>query len=142
MLRVVPFQPDHLAQLAAQASQPELDGDRQAMAAQLSITGRCFTILNDADVLLCGGATASHADYVTVWAAIADHAGPWMLGIERRARRFLAMLTERRVDALVRADFAAGRRWASRLGFIEEACLSAYFGDGTAAVIYRYRGEY
>ena len=143
-LTVVRFAPDHLAALAAQAAQPELAGDRHAMAAQLSSTGRCFTIMRDdgrdGDVMLCGGATASHADYVTVWAAVAAHAGPWMLGIERRARRFLRMLPERRVDAIVRADFHAGRRWAERLGFGEEACLSAYFEDGAAAVIYRLRG--
>lgn len=139
-LRVVPFRALHLMQLAAQVAQPELGADRQAMAAQLSATGRCFTILLGDRPLLCGGAAANHGDYVTVWAALATDAGRWMVGIERRARRFLAMLPEQRVDAIVRADFHAGRRWAERLGFGEEACLSAYFDDGIAAVIYRHRG--
>lgn len=137
--RVVPFALEHLAALDAQAAQPELGGDRLAIGAQLSATGRCFSLLRLADErpVFCGGVLSTHADYATMWAAFARDAGPAMLAIERRTRRLIAMLPERRIDAAVRADYGPARRWVERLGFFAEAQLGGYFEDGGDAVIYR-----
>lgn len=137
--RVVPFEPWHLQQLDPQPAQRELVTDRTALGASLASTGRCFTLLRASDrtPMCCGGAVSTHRDYATLWAAFACDARPAMLAIERRARRFIGMLHERRIDAAVRADHAAGRRWAERLGLRPEAQLGAYFDDGGDAVIYR-----
>lgn len=135
--RTEPFAPWHLAAIDVQPGQPELGEHRLERGAALSATGRCFTLLDGERVLFCGGALSTHENYATLWSAVARDAGAAMLAIERRVRRFIATLDERRVDTTVRAGFAPARRWIERLGFTREAMLRDYFEDGEAAVVYR-----
>lgn len=144
MINVAPFYPEDLAAMLPQTAQPELArlcaADRVAYGRGLAGRGQSFTVREWAEgpVLFCGGAAEVHPNYATLWSVFDRDAGPHLLAIERRTRRFLAMLTYRRIDTLVRADFEAGHRWVLRLGFeLEGHVLQDYFEDGAGACLYR-----
>lgn len=146
MIRVEPFQPEHLAQLRVQAEQPDLaqlsEGQRWMIGKQRKGAGwPCFTVFHEERIVFCGGAVVSHAGLATIWGAFSPVAGPAMLGIERRARRWLARLPHRRIDAVVRDGHKAGHKWIKRLGFVPEARLADYYADGADAWIYRWEGD-
>ncbi|WP_229726727.1 hypothetical protein [Sphingomonas alpina] len=138
-MTVVPFEPEHLADMTIQLGQPELDCDRLARGIALSATGRCFSVLpgSGGAPLFCGGALECHARYASLWAAFSPDAGPAMLAITRRTRHFLTTLKHTRVDAVVRSDFRAAHRFVHRLGMVAEARLNDYFENGGDAVVYR-----
>lgn len=141
MIRVDRFRPEDLAAIVVQPGQPELlNADRLALGRAYAAQGRCMTgRALDGRILLCGGAIETHANYATIWSALAIDAGPSMLALTRATMRFLAMLDHRRIDTIVAADFIAGRRWVWRLGFEPEGSFGDYFPDGRDAVIYRKR---
>ncbi len=151
MIRVAPFQPEHLAALRVQTAQPDLaqlsEGQRWMIGKQRKGAGwPCFTVFHvngnmGERLVFCGGAVVSHANLATIWGAFSPVAGPAMLGIERRARRWLASLPQRRIDAVVRDGHAAGHKWIKRLGFVAEARLADYYADGSDAWIYRWEGD-
>lgn len=50
------------------------------------------------------------------WAILSHEAAPYMLAITKKARRTMAMLTYRRIEIAVRADFEEGNRFARLIG--------------------------
>lgn len=145
MIRVVAFEPEHLAALKVQSAQAELavlgEAERWMTGRARKVAGPCFTAFVGEHIVFCGGAIVTHPELATIWAAFADDAGPAMLAIERRTRRWLATLPHRRIDTMVRVAHSKGNRFVHRLGFRAEASLADYFADGSAALIYRLEGR-
>lgn len=141
MIRVAPFEPEHLAEMTIQPVQAEFPADRIAHGQQVAAFGRSFTVRRKSDgrIMMCGGAMDIHAQHAMLWAALAPDAGPVMLALTRRTRWLIDMLPHRRIDAIARADHRAGCRWLVRLGFDAEAYLRDYFENGSDAVVYRLR---
>lgn len=70
------------------------------------------------------------------WAFMADSLGTSLITITRKCRKLMAESGYRRIEMHVEADFGAGERWASLLGFKKEAELSRFFPDGSDATMW------
>ncbi len=142
-LRVRPFHAADMAAIEARhnhvgALEPE---HRAALFAAYEQAGGSFTLWEhreDADprVLFCGGAVAIHTGHATVWAALSVHLPRVPMYLTRRARRFVAELPQRRVDAFVQSGNAEVCGWARLLGLTPEAKLRAFWPDGSDADVY------
>lgn len=137
-IRFLPYAPAHFAGLRIQAAQAYLGriAADPALAAALAHprwawTGECTAT---GRVLGCAGLIPRWEGSATAWALFAD-------GMPRRAwpaitGHVLGILDDAaacgvwRVEASVLADFAAGRRWAARLGFGEEGYSDLYCPAG------------
>ncbi len=143
MIHVLAFRPEHLAALDPQEAQrAQLTGDVLARGEALSVSGNCFTAFSATDgaMLMCGGSIETHGDYATMWSAfgsIAPGRLREMAAVRERTRWLLAMMTHRRIDAVVRVDHVPAHHWMKALGFVPEARLNDYFDDGGDAMIYR-----
>ena len=102
------------------------------------------------DLEECGGWAAVDGDPIAIGGIFklrpgCGHAWTWLT---RRWRRHARVITERvaleleltdmhRVEAAVRCDYAAGHRWATRLGFELEAPVMRKWGpDGADYALY------
>lgn len=136
MIRVDRFEPADLDTIRVQAAQPELAADRFTLALAYASAGSAFTARLGDNIVMCGGAFASHRHHATLWSALAEDAGPAMLALTRVTRRFLAKLDHRRLDAFVRPSHAAAVRWVEMLGLTLEAELACWHENGDDAMVY------
>lgn len=131
MFAILPYQPEHLAQLAVQAAQVG-DCERLGLprgaaaelgpaftAAELDGDGRVMTVLG------CAG-LAEHpgGERASAWASFAEGLRPaqWS-ALTAAIRRVLDQSGYRLVDVMVRPDFPAAQRYAEALGFEQEAIV-------------------
>lgn len=142
MIRVYPFAPgdaQHIAPQDAQLRDWPSDMGSQLMA--LATKGRAFTLRAEGRVLCIMGLLEVHQQAATAWALIGPGCWGHMGEMTRIVRTYLDGQPYRRMDMLVRAEFAAGHRWAGRLGFSREAVLRAWAPDGGDMVMHaRIRG--
>ncbi len=136
MIRVDRFMPSDLETIRVQAAQPELAADRMTLALAYAGAGSAFTARVGGQIVMCGGAFASHAGHATMWSALAEDAGPAMLALTRATRRLIDKLNYPRLDTYVRPTHAPAVRWVKLLGFVEEARLSRWFDDGEDVMIF------
>lgn len=120
-------------------------GDLQRLAARLpeetqDVTGIAEIALNDGlswaavdgnDVLACAGLIRMQVGVAEAWAAIpADLSKRDLIEIAVRIYEWLPEVMDKaglhRVQAVIRADFTAAKRFAERAGFIHEGPLWAY----------------
>lgn len=143
MIRVAPFIPADAAAMAVNIAQSrDWPGQMTPHLMALSAKGRAFTLRCDGQVLCIVGLMEVHAQAATGWALMAEGCWGHMGDITRIVRTYLDDQHFRRIDMLVRADFAAGHRWARRLGFVREAVLRAWTPDGEDMVMHaRIRGS-
>lgn len=102
----------------------------------LAAGGRAFTLRRDGRVLLVAGVAKVDESYGHAWAFMAAEAGPHMRALTRKVRGYLDSLLpgQRRIEMMVRADFAAAARWARLLGFEQEGVLRMAAADGADMV--------
>lgn len=136
MIRVDRFEPADLDTIRVQAAQPELAGDRFTLALAYASAGSSFTGRIGDRIVMCGGAFASHRRHATMWSALAEDAGPAMLGLTRITKRLIARLDYDRLDTFVRPSHAAAIRWVELLGFDREARLSRWHENGEDVMVY------
>jgi hypothetical protein len=109
------FRPEHLAQLELQPAQDaarNLKTDPEyleAVSAGVAVTVR------DTEILGCGGIVEFDEGSV-LWTLLSPHAGRFMVGIVRAARR-LVEVAPRPVYATAACDFPQGCRLLELLGF-------------------------
>lgn len=134
MLRVVPFEPRHLAALGYApdlAAALALPADGRALAGPFA-----GTALDGPRIVACGGLSAVWPGRAMAWAAIDDAIGPVRFAaLDRRVRTVLAEAQASgfaRIEAVVdpAAPRARALRWARSLGFVEEARLARWAPDG------------
>lgn len=108
----------------AQASEAPEAADDIALALLRMCAAPVAAECADGRVRLVGG--ISGAGHCTMLVALfAEDAGPWMLGIVRAVRAWLADERAPRIAMEVRADFKAGRKFAEMLGFEAEGLMRA-----------------
>ena len=137
MIRVSVFDSADAAGVVAQAGQatdwPDNAGPHLA---RMAAAGSAFTLRNEGKVLCIAGVLRMHAQAGTAWTIMAPGCWGHMGRIGHMFRDYLDTLDYRRIDMLVRAEFAAGHRWARRLGFTHEAVLHAWAPDGGDMVMH------
>ena len=83
------------------------------------------------NVLLgCGGLVVEWPGRGVCWAIVSRHAGPYFREIHRAVSGFLTQAPVRRIEIAVKAEFAAGHRWARMLGMQHEGRMRAYSPSG------------
>lgn len=129
---IVAFKPHHLESLRLQDSQAVV----QPMLADptygesLVEAGPAYSAVDGDAVFACAGLFPLWDGRACAWALIAAEAGQHFVAIHKAVRRALTLHAFRRVETVVRTDFAAGHRWARMLGFQREATMRGYAPDG------------
>lgn len=138
----IPYRPEHLAQLRLQSAQGMLQAlllDR-GYAAALAVPGLAWTGLVDGAVVGCAGFLPQTPGRCVAWALIGQevprHA--W-LAITRQVVAGMVEVRRRgfwRIEAVVHARFAAGRRWVELMGFEFEGLMRAYDPERSDCLLY------
>lgn len=137
MIRVTPFAWHDADAIAPQDAQlRDWPDDMRPHLAAMAGKGQAFTLRQDGRVLAIMGVMENHAEAGTAWALMAPGCWGQMGELTRIARNYLDGLRYRRIDMMVRAEFAAGHRWARRLGFTREAVLRAWAPGGGDMVMH------
>lgn len=127
MIRIDPFAPADLAAFVPRPEQRTAADPPRARALAAAELGPAFTARDDdGHVLGCAGLCENSREHATAWALFADQIRPaqWAR-ITAAIREVLSVSDYRRIDMMVRSDFAAARHFAEALGFEEEAVLYA-----------------
>lgn len=143
MIRVSVFQSNDVRDVVAQSAQArDWPEDLDPHVVRMAAGGSAFTLRTCDRVLCVAGVVRVHDGAATAWAVMAPGCWGHMGEMTRKIRDYLDGLNYRRIDMLVRADFAAGHRWARHLGFAREALLRCWAPDGGDMVMHaRIRGE-
>lgn len=136
-LRVVPFKRVHYEWL--RESNPTADGGMfvapEGVLSQLE-QQNSWTGVVDGTPIACAGTIQQWPGRHMAWAYMGRNTGRHMVWITRAVRANLAQV-KGRIELTVRADFAAGQRWAEMLGFrVETPCLERYGPHGEDHVGY------
>lgn len=136
---IIPFKPEHLAQIDLQAEQTlakvHLQNEEYAksLAAQES-----WTLMIDDRVAACAGFLHVWGNRYQAWAIISATIGAsGMLTLSKAVLRALALKTGR-IEAYVAEEFEAGHRWAKLMGFTLETPkpMRGWFPEGGGAYLY------
>ena len=138
-MRIVPFEPEHLEEMADLGGQDWMLGylaDDHAEA--LAAGGPGFTGFIDGKVVGMAGITVLTPYRATTWAAVSRWSARHFLTIHRAVWRFVWQeCTVARLEAFVDMDYGVGHRWAKMLGFEPEGGPKEfYLADGRAAQEY------
>lgn len=85
------------------------------------------TMIVDGEIVCCVGSVTPWPGRHCVWAYMSPKSAAHLLWITRESLKLAATL-EGRLELTVRADFAAGHRWAKLLGFEVEAPMLRDYG--------------
>lgn len=88
-------------------------------------------------VLACCGALRMHRQYAQLWALFSRHLPRVPVAMTRIVQRYVAGLTEARIDAQVAASDGGACGWARLIGLAEETRLPGAMPDGGDMVIFR-----
>jgi hypothetical protein len=120
------FVPDDLACLAPQPEQADWLTATAADPETLFAAGPAWTALDGLSVLCCAGFGEVSPTHAIAWAIIAADIGACMVPVTRYARERIEAARYRRIEAIVRAGFAPGARWARMIGLTEVHTLRAW----------------
>ena len=143
MIRSSLFTPCDADAIVAQAAQAkDWPVDLKPHVVKMAAHGCAFTLRADSRIICIAGVVRNHAASGTAWTVMAPGCWGHMGELTRILRNYLDGAEYRRVDMMVRAEFAVGHRWASRLGFKREAVLRHWAPDGGDMVLHaRFKGE-
>jgi RimJ/RimL family protein N-acetyltransferase len=136
-MRIEPFQPQHLKYLSLQPSQIAFSNffdDEYALS--LKDSGPSFTAIDKDEVVACAGIVSQWNNRAIAWALISGMAGRNFVAIHRAVNNFLNLSDVNRIEAYVDANFDAGHRWITMLGFKSEGLMRQFMPDGNDAVLY------
>jgi hypothetical protein len=134
MMRVVPFEPEHLARLEGREVERRLFtliADRDAYARAMVRPGLSFTGLgDDGAVIGCAGVMPLWSGVGQAWALLSVRAPGAFKAVHRAVCLGLDNAFSsggfHRVQISVAADFPGARRWAEHLGFVCEGLMRGY----------------
>jgi len=144
MIRSALFVPDDASEIVTQSAQAkDWPSDLKPHAMKMAAHGSAFTLrLADRRIICIAGIMRNHAASGTAWTVMAPGCWGHMGELTRILTNYLDGVVFRRVDMMVRAEFAPGHRWAARLGFKREAVLRHWAPDGGDMVVHaRIKGE-
>lgn len=136
-MRLVPFEPRHLAEIAPGRFERLAlgHGEGDELACGVALPGPAFTIFDDGSddggtPLGCGGLVPLWRGVARGWLYASDRLRGHPLMLHRTVRRALgaaeAALALHRIEITVHGEFTAGQRWAERLGFRCEGAMPGY----------------
>jgi hypothetical protein len=131
-MTVIPFQPEHLAQLTLQPAQlgfESMIGDPR-YGPWLAEAGPGYTVLAGDELVACAGFWPQWEGRAIVWALVSETAGKHFLGFHRAVLRAFDAHPYRRIETTVKTGFTEGERWARMLGMTKEATLRSYAPNG------------
>lgn len=133
--RVVPFDPDHLAQIDVQDAQIGTFPDTQEYRERLMDAGPCWSLLDgDGNPLACAGLWIPWEGRGVLWAILGRHTP--MLDLTRAAQSMFDEIRIRRLEFFVEVSFPQGHRWALMLGFQPEGTMRAFDPMGRDYILY------
>lgn len=136
-MHIVPFQPKHLELMVLQPSQQSFSQYfNPTYGESLVVSGPCFTAIEDNYVFGCAGVVKQWDNRAIAWALLSEYAGVQFIRIHRAVKRFLETTDFKRVEAFVDAEFEAGHRWITMLGFEREGYMKSFSPNGNDAVLY------
>lgn len=134
---VVPYEPAHVIGMQLQKRQAfALSYLSLGYLSELKRLGPSATALVDGHVIACGGIAVQSFGQGTLWAFVAQEAGPHMVRLDRCIRRLIAIPKLRRIEATTEEGFVQGCRWLELLGFQYEGPLRRYGPAGEDHVRY------
>lgn len=138
---IVPMNEEHVRAIRpqqAQVSEAEACEARLREARALAATGAAWTAIDENGVLAIAGVAELWDGRGLAWCLLSDHAHTRMLALTRAVGRYLDGLKYRRLEMYVDAQFAAGQRWATMLGFKNETPdgMPGFMPNGNAAFMY------
>jgi len=136
-MQIEPFQPQHLKYLSLQPSQIAFSNffdDEYALS--LKESGPSFTAIDKEEVVACAGIVHQWENRAIAWALISGMAGRNFIALHKAVQKFLDLSDINRIEAYVDANFDAGHRWITMLGFQSEGTMRQFMPDGNDAVLY------
>lgn len=133
MVKLVPLSIDHIAALK------QMDGlfqnfDMQVNAPALLYAGAGFTLLEDDQVVTCGGVIPRWRGVGELWIAVGAAMKNRPLTLVRQTHKVIAMLEVEcgfnRLQLHIESDNPGLTRWAEALGFTFEGRMIKYGIDG------------
>lgn len=138
---VVPFKAQHFQSIELQDAQLRLRGafsDEVLCAAEMLPSN---TVLINDTVIAIFGVWEKAVDVAIIWVILSKYAGKHMVALTKGARKFLAQLPYKRIEADVDCEFMQGHRWAKMTGFaLETERVRAGRLDGGYSAIYARAG--
>lgn len=135
MIKMVAFNPDHLAKIDLQDAQKDERPD--------FIVGTAFTFLAGDEVIAIVGYHFIMAGVVQVWSLLSSTAKRHPLSLTKAIRTLIEFheqeLNLRRIQMMVKVGYQAGWRWARTLGFREEGLMKNYRPTGDSWLFARTR---
>ena len=107
----------------------------------LCAAGPAITVVDDGEVLACGGLVHLWEGRAQVWSLISRNAGRRFVRIFRIMQDFLAEHPVTRVEATVDAGFTQGLRMIEMLGFSHEGLMKSYQNGKDAHLYALVRGR-
>lgn len=140
-LRVVPFEPEHVAQLRNYGGQEHLVAHVDERELSLLKDGgtaySAFTI--DGALIGCGGLIRATQFRAVAWALLARSTPRHFLALHNVVRRAIAGSPFARIEAYVDPKSPPAMRWVEALGFeIDRVYWPLFFPDGSGASVWAY----
>lgn len=89
-------------------------------ATALATAQECFTATVDGEIIACVGLIKFWEGRRYVWAYLAQNAGPHLVALTWRIRRWLRYHGKGRIEAAIDPEFKSAVKWALLLGFKNE----------------------
>ncbi len=95
-------------------------GQTMENAVKLGGSDTCFTVVAQEQVIACLGLVQLWPGRRMAWAYLSAHAGPYLVPLTWKIRRWLKYHGRGRIETAIDPEFRASERWAIRLGFKNE----------------------
>lgn len=130
MLRVIPFQAEHLERLCEQEHSAYLRSYVKPEELRGLEGPFSWSVVDDADgaTVACAGVVPKFPHVAQAWTYIGQGRPHQFLFFHKRVLQFLNACPFVRVEAFVRTDFEKGHKWAQTLGFELEAPRLRFYG--------------
>jgi RimJ/RimL family protein N-acetyltransferase len=130
-MNIIPFEPEHVGQIAIQAQQMfTLSALPPKYLWGLKVMGPAITAEDNGKIIGCAGVAHIGSWMGTLWGFIAADAGPYFVRLHKCAKRLIEIPQVQRIEASSEVSFKPGCRWLELLGFEAEGVMKAYGIDG------------
>lgn len=136
-MQLIPFEPDHLAQLTLQAAQAKIQTYLTPEYGRMLQGDNAWTlIVPPSTIIACIGLVPEDTDRAFAWALLSPGAGAHLSSIHKKIQRFLKLCPYTRMETVVESDFKPGHRWMELLGFEREGTLKHFYRAGEHVDLY------
>lgn len=133
MIRVIPFQPEHLEQI-------ELKENYVQGECPKTIMNTAFTLMREDKIIAIIGGFPFVPGVVHFWAFISKHVKDCPVDFHKKCLEIIEWYEvnekPRRIQFEVKATYEMGRKWAESLGMQSEGLMRKWAPDGTDCYLY------